>query len=347
MTLRTVAVDEAEIAKVPTLLVSADSHVDEPRELWTRLPTHMQEKIPKPRPLNKRPAGGTDPKARIVDMDTDGVKAEVLYPTFSLAWFALDQAFQEAAFRLYNDWLAEYCATSPKRLFGIATLCTYDIDQAIGELRRAHDMGHIGALIWQVPDPAIPFTSMHYERLWAAASEMNMPINLHILTGHNYSRRDAHGIEHVRGSVNHKTNDAVNTVYDFVWSGVFDRHPKLKVELVEAEIGWLPFMLQQWDYYYHRFNAPGPQHQDFPISRPPSEIFNEHFYCTFMDDFVGSRLLDFWGERNCMWSSDYPHGNMTWPLSRAFVAKQLGYLSDAKKKRLLSQNVIDLYGLKL
>jgi predicted TIM-barrel fold metal-dependent hydrolase len=48
-----------------------------------------------------------------------------------------------------------------------------------------------------------------------------------------------------------------------------------------------------------------------------------------------------------MWSSDYPHPNMTWPNSRAFIARQIGELDPEKQKRVLSQNVIDLYGLKL
>ena len=79
----------------------------------------------------------------------------------------------------------------------------------------------------------------------------------------------------------------------------------------------------------------------------PSEIFNEHVYATFMDDYVGAQLLKFWGDKNCMWSSDYPHPNMTWPNSRAFLGRQIGDLDPEKQKRMLSQNCIDLYGLKL
>jgi predicted TIM-barrel fold metal-dependent hydrolase len=48
-----------------------------------------------------------------------------------------------------------------------------------------------------------------------------------------------------------------------------------------------------------------------------------------------------------MWSSDYPHANMTWPNSRAFLARQIGDVDPARQKRLVHQNVIDLYGLKL
>jgi len=33
----------------------------------------------------------------------------------------------------------------------------------------------------------------------------------------------------------------------------------------------------------------------------------EHMYLTFMDDAAGGKALQHWGDRNCMWSSDYPH----------------------------------------
>ena len=46
-----------------------------------------------------------------------------------------------------------------------------------------------------------------------------------------------------------------------------------------------------------------------------------------------------------MWSCDYPHSFMTWPNSRAFLARQIGDLPEDKQNRLLSQNVIDLYEL--
>jgi predicted TIM-barrel fold metal-dependent hydrolase len=287
---------------------------------------------------------------RIEHMDLDGVKAEILYPTTALRAFAVPHKVQEAAFRLYNDWLADYCKTSPKRLFGVPCLSVYDIDWAVKELQRCTDMGLLGGLVWQVPDPALPLTSPHYEKLWAAAAEIGMPINFHILSGHSYNRfmSQMQGMDVVRGSVNIKTADAVTTVFDLIWSGVFERHPKLKVELVESEIGWIPFILQQWDYYYNRFTKPGQSaQQKFEISRLPSEIFNEHVYATFMDDQIGAHLLKVWGEKTCMWSSDYPHANMTWPNSRAFLAKQIGDLDIARQKRLVAQNVIDLYKLKI
>ena len=337
----------AAAAKIPSFIVSADGHVDEPPDMFDELPQHIREKIKRPQLMREsRPKGGMDPKIREKDMALDGIHAEVLYPSYTLGLFAAAPEIQEAGFRVYNDWLANYCNQLPGRLFGVPCLQVYDIDKAIKEMVRCKDLGLIGAMIWQVPDPKLPFTSPHYDRLWAAAADMDVVMNFHILTGFNYRLSTQIGMDKVRGSVNIKTNDAVTNVFDLIWSGVFDRHPKLRVEIVEAEIGWMPFYIQQWDYYYKR-NVKHGGAEDFLINRLPSEIFNEHFYATFMDDLVGAHLLDFWGADKVMWSSDYPHGNMTWPNSRAFLARQIGDLSPDIQKRVLSQNVIDLYKLPL
>lgn len=343
---RNMAIEEGTV-QIPDLLVSSDSHVDEPADLWADLPQEMQDELP-PIPVwpaDKRPQGGLNPKIRIEHMDLDKVAAEVLYPTTTLRAFNKSQKAQEAAFRRYNDWVADYCKTAPERLYAVPCLCAHDIDQAIAEMQRCNDLGLKGGLLWQVPHPDLPFTSNHYDRLWAAAAEIGLPINFHILSGHSYDVSTLKGAEIVRASVNIKTDNAITTIFDLVMTGVFSRFPGLKVELVESEIGFIPFILQQWDYYYQRFNKPGDPRGGFDIDRLPSEIFNEHVWVTFMDDDVGAHALKIWGENNCMWSSDYPHGNMTWPHSRAFVAKQIGDLPLERQERLVSKNVIELYSL--
>ena len=116
----------------------------------------------------------------------------------------------------------------------------------------------------------------------------------------------------------------------------------LRLLLAESEIGWLPFLLQQWDYYFERFR----RDRDLPIKRKPSEIFNEHVYGTFLEDYVGTRFFPWWGEKNCMWSNDYPHFNMTFPHSRQVVEYHLNGLSEEKRQRLTRDNAIELFGLK-
>jgi predicted TIM-barrel fold metal-dependent hydrolase len=120
---------------------------------------------------------------------------------------------------------------------------------------------------------------------------------------------------------------------------VLERYPRLKFVLVENEVSWLPFVLTQYDKYWSRgrFKA--------PITMSPGEYFERQFYATFFNDPPAAWILGHWGEKNCMWSNDYPHPNSTWPDSRKVVERDLAHLPAGTRKRLLSENVRELYQL--
>lgn len=343
---RTVVGEELSAAQLGAIprMISTDSHVQEPEELWRELPKRMQDILPKV-PFRNNPPGATDPELRVKDQDTDGVAAEILFPNYGMALFSIeDVETQQTSFALYNDWIHDFCQTDPKRLYGSPLVSCYDIKAGIKELHRGLDMGLKGAMIWQVPDPKLPFTDAHYEPLWAACAEAETPVICHILTGHSYIKTGQKGgIQGLKDATNSKTNDSANTLFDFIFSGAFDRHPKLKLLMAESEIGWLPFMLQQWDYYFERFRRDRPM----PITRKPSEIFAEHVYGTFLEDYVGTRFFPWWGAKNCMWSNDYPHFNMTFPHSRNVVEHHLKGLDEAKRKQLTWDNAVSLFKLDL
>ncbi len=333
-----------QVAAMPKM-ISTDAHVMEPDELWLELPKRLQENLPKV-PFRNSPPGATDPHLRLADQETDGVEAEILFPNYGMALFGIDDIeTQQESFKLYNDWISNFCKTDSRRLYGAPCISVYDIDVAIREMHRGHDMGLKGAMLWQVPDPRLPFTSDHYEPLWAACAEAKQPVICHILTGHSYTKGGvrAVGMERIRNAVNKKQDDSANTLFDFIFSGAFDRHPDLKLLLAESEIGWLPFLLQQWDYYFERFRNTDP----LPIKRKPSEIFAEHVYGTFLEDYAGTRAFPWWGDKNCMWSNDYPHFNMTFPHSREVVEHHLAGLDEEKRRRLTRDNAIHLFGLDL
>ena len=345
------------------LLISADSHVSEPEDLWsTRLPANLRDQAPTfPRrrtgagntqaTLNVSRPGGTDPNFRVGEMAQDGVSAEVLFPTLGLRLYAQEDAtLQEACFQAYNDWLIEYCSVAPDRLFGVSTISMYNIDNAIAEMTRTKKAGMVGAMIWQVPHPDLPFTSDHYERFWAAAQDIDMPIELHILTGFDYSMNLTGNrggpLEAHRGSVNHKTAGIMNTLMDIIFTGVLERYPKLLFNVVESEIGWIPFALQQWDYYVNRNSSTKPDSpRPLPIRMLPSEYFERQMSATFFNDPVGGKLLESWGQDNCMWSTDYPHPNSPWPRSREFLAKNYGNLPIETIDKLVRENALRFYNI--
>ncbi len=102
-----------------------------------------------------RPSGW-DPAARLKDQDVDGVCAEVLYPTLGMPLFQLkDEELQQACFRVYNDWAAEFCSYNPKRLVGAALISPTDMTAAIAELERCAKLGLREAMI--SGNPPVPY----------------------------------------------------------------------------------------------------------------------------------------------------------------------------------------------
>ena len=372
----------ATAAPVDELLISADSHVIEPEGLWQKnLPPAFQDRAPAFGGRRRGDSPGAMEKTeRVNEMAADGVSAEVLYPTHGLRALSLDDPdLEEACARVYNDWIIDYCGAAPDRLIGLAMLSMYNVEHAVLEMERCKEAGLHGSVIWQVPAPEIPFTSNHYDPFWAAAQDMAMPVNLHILSGHGYNKRRAliqgavgqgaagqgaagqgaagqgagrqgagrqgdRGIEQERTSVNEKLIQAMDALYDLIFSGVLERFPRLKVVLVENEIGWIPFLLEQWDYYFKRHGVDRP---GLALKRLPSEYFHEQVYATFFNDAVGGHMLSWWGADNCMWSNDYPHGNSTWPHSREVVARDMGGLPADTRAKLLRENVARLYDISI
>jgi predicted TIM-barrel fold metal-dependent hydrolase len=150
------------------VLISADSHVTEDPELWLKcLPANLRDQAPvfPPRQVGghfQAHEGGWDPNARVQEMEVDGVTAEVLYPSLTMDLYGLaDAALQEACFRVYNDWITEYCAVAPQRLTGLAAISTFDIDHAVQELPRTRNAGLRGAVICHAPPAQLALTTDH------------------------------------------------------------------------------------------------------------------------------------------------------------------------------------------
>ena len=329
-------------------IISADSHIQEPEDLWVKnLPPSLKGRyptFPKRNSPGEKP-GGWDPKARISEMETDGVSAEVLYPTLGLRLFAMEDAeCQEACFKIANDWMIDYCKVTPGRLIGIPMISLYNIKNAIKELERCKQAGMVGCLIWQVPPEHLSFKTDYYDPFWEAAAELNMPVNLHILTGFNYSRFERKGLDTYKTAVNDKVNDAANTLFDLVFTGVLARFPKLKLVYVENECAWLPFYQHEWDKYYTRFKTKVP----LPFMKKlPGEYIDEQVYATFFSDPCGGQLMNRFGQDTFMWSNDYPHAASPWPHSRDVIAAELGHLPKEVLRKVVRENVIKLYNLKI
>ena len=342
------------VANGQEVRISADSHMVEPFDLWEgRMEERFQSRAlsygPNERGFGGRAReGGWDPVARLKDMAADGISAEVLYPTLTKDIFlhqGHDPELAEDSARVYNDWMIEYCQEAPDRLWGQAMIMLWNIEDAILEMERCRKAGLVAATTWIIPPDGLPFKSDHYERFWAAAQDLDMPVSMHINQGFGmYVERRTTAIDEIESirltTQGHKLN-GMNAFTEIICSGVLERYPQLKVIVAELEVGWIPFFVQDLDRRFIKSKL----YKERVMPLLPSEYFERQCFSTFTSDEVGGHLLERWGMNNFMWSNDYPHPGSIWPYSSEVIERTLGHLNPETKAKVLRENVSRVFGM--
>ncbi len=130
------------------------------------------------------------------------------------------------------------------------------------------------------------------------------------------------------------------TISEMITGGVLDKHPDLKVISVENDIGWLPGFLKRMDWYSYRF---GPRYPD--MKKSGGDYWRNQIYSTFQDDEPGVRLRDMLGVTQLMWGSDYPHFDSTFPDSQGAIARNFAGVPEDEMELILGGNMVRVYGL--
>ena len=264
------------------------------------------------RDLSDAQPGGSDPVARLADMDAEGIDQAVLYPTIGLYFSAVDDP--GAAVRLataYNDWLAGYCAADPARLFGAAMLPLQDPAAAARELRRAvTELGFVGGFVRPNPCRGRSLSHHDYEVVWDAAEELDVPVGVHegssVIVPTLASDRPFNPL--ILHAVSHSFEEMLACA-QLIAFGVLERHPGLRVLFLESSGGWAPFWLERLDEQAESFGGFCPE-----LRLRPSEYFARQCAISFeVDEHTLPALVPFVGADRVVWGSDYPHHDATFP----------------------------------
>ena len=196
--------------------------------------------------------GGVDPLVRLQDMDSDGIGGSVIYPNQGLILYSVpDSELLDHIFSIYNNAIAEHCQANRKRLKGIAMINVDDIQGAVKELERCHEMGLVGAMIPVFPLPTKSYSLPEYEPFWTAAEELRMPLSLHTATNRVGSLDELVDLETLPPEAFPNADFWVRTsLAAMIFSGVFERHPKLMVGSVENDASWSSYFMYSLDYQY-------------------------------------------------------------------------------------------------
>jgi len=297
--------------------------------------------------------GAYDPQLFVKESQEDGVAGSVIYPTEGLVLFSVpDSALCSACMRAYNDYIAEFCGADPQRLKGIAMINVDDPAEGAAELTRCRQMGLVGGLMTVMPPAWLPYEDHAYDVLWATASDLEMPLSLHTATNRADPRTGAGGVpedvQQVPPSVFVLQDTMVRrSLADMIFSGVFERHPRLRVGTVEHELAWIPHFLQQMDYTYTDRPARGDWHRYRDPAARPSDFFHSNVFCSFQEDAIGIRERDVIGVHTMMWGSDYPHTETTFPRSKEITAEILQGVPEAEQEMIVYSNAKRLYGFEV
>ena len=355
-------------------MVSADGHVQEPKDLWkTRMPEEYWPRLPGVtvddqgsqfqktegfRPLRIRNikmegedafrnGSGKTPEERISALALDGVDAEILFPNLGLTvWATPDAKFSQLMCRAWNDWAWETFADHNDRLAPMAAIATGDIEGAIMEIERCAKLGFRGVSlpckpVWGPPNHEdLNYNLPEFDPLWACIQDVDLPMTFHVSTGRDPRTSRGNGGALINYAV-HSLAPTMEPIANLCASGVLDRYPKLIFGSVEAGIGWVAWTLQVLDEAYkkhHMFVRP-------KLKMLPSEYFRQNGFASFQEDKVGLDLArEYDLVDNCLWANDYPHHEGTWPHSPQAIERTMGMLNDEERTKILGLNSARIFG---
>lgn len=296
------------------------------------------------------PAAATDPRARIAQLDREGVAATVLYPSLGLQWPAetTDAAYVHANLVAYDRWLEDFCADSNGRLIAVAHLALGDPHDAAKELRRAVANGARGGVLLPYTHDGKPHGHPDHDPLFAAACDLGVPLGIHTgvdpVTRDLYRRYDGltwpdaipQGIWFLQLMFSQAVQQAFST---FFLHGTFDRFPELKLVVLEAGAGWLGFWMDRMDAMFA-----GALRLTMPLRDLPSTYVRRNVWISAdPDERALAAIVPYVGADRFVWASDYPHSDHTGGYIEHVLALARLLPDESARRALLGANAAALY----
>lgn len=326
-------------------VISADSHVREPVDLWSKalgdrfgdrtprlLHEHQGRKgrffytgLPgrracrigdieaeqKGRIDDDLARAGYDPAARVKFQQQAHIEAEVLNPTVMTAIMQSEHLdVVRASAQVFNDWMAELSSHDPGRLIGVGVTPLDDVAWAVAELQRIRRNGIRSVMIHTDPPPSYPpYRNRVYDRFWAAAQDLDVPVTLHIITG-----RVVDPLLYFTTLEEHEASPRalLDLFYEvmgplaneFIFGQILDRFPGLKLICSEFEISWIPTFMYRLDQMQSALSALVPLPK---LKLTASDYMRTRVWHGTIDDPYARDVIPRIGADRIMWGSDFPH----------------------------------------
>ncbi|MSQ25466.1 MAG: amidohydrolase [Dehalococcoidia bacterium] len=349
-------------------VIDSDGHVREPYDMWPRyLDPQFHPVVPRmvrdnagflrrsvggrsqPRPpggaQGQNPQaskpGGYDGKVRIKDMDGEGIAISVLYPSIGLAFAAIPEVpICVAMCRAYNSWLHEFCKPDSNRLIGIAVVPQSDIQETLVETKRAvGTFGFKGIMLRPNRIGGRTLDDPHWEPLWSLLEDLDVALTLHEGTTQNVEQSGLNRYENFmfRHVCSHPHEQQM-ALLELICSGVLERHPTLRVAILESGCGWIGYWLERLDSHMHNWG-----HASIKLPLKPSQYWQRQCFISADPDekMIGPTIMAI-GDDTLTFATDYPHPDGIWPGVVAELANRTD-ISAVSKAKILGENARRLY----
>ena len=290
-------------------------------------------------------ARGWSTEVQLEAMDVEGLDIAVLFPTRGLHTLAepfMDPPFAAAIARAYNDWMYDFCAPAPDRLFGAAMISPFDVEDAVTEVERAvNELGFRSIFMRSNQMTDKTWHDPYYDPLWSVLEELDIPIGFHESSSSGARQVGQHFEPNfMLRRVFAQPVEQMMALASFCGGGVLERHPKLRAAFLEANCAWAPWLLWRLDEAYEReADIFVPE-----LKIAPTEYFKRQCWISIEPDEEPAKYaIDWVGSDRMVFSTDYPHGDSKYPDAVSSFL-ELG-IADEDKKKILWDNCASLYNL--
>lgn len=301
--------------------------------------------------------GQSDPAARLRDMDAEGIAANVMFaggqngeelPFVGDVLVVegdgvvrgVDPNLEALGCRIFNRWLSDYCSSAPERLIGVAQIPVKNIDRCLEELRVSREAG-IRAINFPAPRSDFPaYNDPLYEPFWSACEDLDLTLCSHVGGGDPALGESGPGGHALRMAESNWL--ARRALWQMIFGGVFERHPRLRLVFTEQRARWVTETLPELEsiYYSDMLTI------DRSALQPPSVYWSANCFVagSMMAPFEVA-LRDEIGLRNLLWGGDYPHPEGTWPRTLDHLRYTFADVPEDETRMLLGSNAIRVFGL--
>ena len=363
-------------------VIDADAHFYEPKDIWDRYvePEYYEQRPRVARVLGKimheYEDGSSQPVARaktlfsqmeakfghafhddwslesrLKDMEQEGWDIQVCLPTNGGGGGGGkgNPGLAAALSRAYNNWANDFCSDASQRVKFTALVPGQDVGEMVKEAQRA--VGELGAVSIMLPG-AMPEKMWHhrdYDPLWEIVQEMDFPLSLH---GANSGSPVANAryltlpgpFVALQETIGFPFENMIS-VGHFMYSGILDRFPGLRLLILESTSGWVPFWLNRLEKY-----CEGRQSVFFdenPLKLTPQEYFSRQCaVAADADEPTIKYVVDYLGDDHVVFNTDYPHPDA--PATNEPLRNMMAQpLTDETKAKILWGNSVRIYGGRL